>query len=471
MAEELYQQIWQLSQCVNDQASYRQLKTLTKQLIAMYDAMDRLVENPFHPTTLRQLSLPQRQLNEVLSGSICLVTGGVGCVGSALVAELLSFDVKRVILLDNSNESSVHAENEKVLQLQCDVRNLEDVLQFFKTYKPQFVFHTAAQRNPGLAELYIAESFSTNVLGTLNIVKACEQTPGVQQCVFSSTGKASRYYTNEVYAQTKKICEYILDTYARQSNVRYSIVRFTHILENSLMNMELKEVSRTGDYVAIHSPGKYVTAQNVKEAAVLMLNGLLYSEDKQCNFLIVRNLEWPVESLEMALYYIKTSGRDIPVIFKGNPPGYCEKFFRGQLDWAHPSELNLLINVYEYRHRRLNSGKDIIISQISPVNNATLEKILPSLLRVGGEQETKACLSNALGELVKDSLCYVDKQDTAKILLWGLEPKCLASENTTISDFTCIVALLSESLEGTPFLQNIEHLLCENDEPNRELHY
>src|SRR5690606_4191987 len=113
----------------------------------------------------------------------------------------------------------------------------------------------------------------------------------------SSTGKASRYFTEEVYACSKKICENILDLYARKGRVKYGMVRFTHMLDNSLMNAELKKFAETGDLVAIHSPGKYVTAQNKEEAASLMLNALLYAEAGRSNFLLVRNLEWPVESL------------------------------------------------------------------------------------------------------------------------------------------------------------------------------
>mgnify|MGYP003513071679 FL=1 len=53
----------------------------------------------------------------------------------------------------------------------------------------------------------------------------------------------------------------------------------------------------------------------------------------------------------MALYYIKVSGREIPVIFMGNPIGYTEKFFRGQMDWSNPQDLNLLINKKKQKYR------------------------------------------------------------------------------------------------------------------------
>jgi hypothetical protein len=230
------------------------------------------------------------------------------------------------------------------------------------------------------------------------------------------------------------------------------------MLDNSLMNGQLKLSSECNNYVGVHSPGKYVTAQNKKEAASLLLNALLYSEPHQCNFLLVRNLEWPVESLEMALYYIKKSKRNIPVVFIGNPLGYTEKFFRGQMDWADPCELNLLINVYENRSRQLNPEGDIVISHICPSSKNVIEKVICKMERKKGEQELKAILVEGLKEIVKDSLTSVSKKDTVNILNWGLQQKFLDIEKAKVSDYGAIIPMLFESLEGTEYYKEVIHL-------------
>src|SRR5688572_7797182 len=379
MIEDIYKKIWEISPKVHDKDAYEQLTSLTKELISLYDLQGRLDEDPFSPTRLRKLSLPDKKVSDLLDESTCLITGGLGCVGTALINEILKFDVKRIIILDKKRPDKKFSDS-RFTYVECDVRESEKVHQTFLQYRPDFVFHTAAQRDPGYAESHISETISTNVLGTLNIVKACEES-GVKQCVFSSTGKSSRYFTEEIYAGTKKLCEYILEAYSKRGRVRYSMVRFTHILDNSLMNQQLMSEAEKNNFIAVHCPGKFVTAQNVKEAAYLMLNGLIYSEVNQCNFLLVRNLEWPVESLEMALYYIKRSGREIPVIFMGNPIGYTEKFFRGQMDWSNPQELNLLINVYEQRYRRYNHENDIIISRTSPIDVKIVENVVAKIER------------------------------------------------------------------------------------------
>jgi nucleoside-diphosphate-sugar epimerase len=457
--EEIYKRIWELSPKIRDNDTYRELTQLTQELIHIYDTQGRLTVDPFDSTRSRKLSQPFDKLKAVLKDSTCLVTGGLGCVGSNLVNELLTFDVSRIIILDKNKNSPYHIEADASIEIVYgDVRDAEIVHDTFTKYRPDFVFHAAAQRDPGYAESHIEETVTTNINGTLNIVKACEYTGSVKQCIFSSTGKASRYFTEEVYAGTKKICENILDLYSKEGRVKYGMVRFTHMLDNSLMNEQIRNSSLRDDHVGVHSPGKYVTAQNKKEAASLMLNALLYSTKGHSNFLLVRNLEWPVESLEMALYYIKKSGRNIPVVFIGNPIGYTEKFFRGQMDWSNPCELNLLINVYENKFRSFNGEEDIVISHICAASKGVIEKALCKLERVRGEQESKAALIESLASIVKDSLLTVNKKDTVDILNWGLQQKFLDIEKAKVSDYGAIIPMMFESLEGTEYYNQVANL-------------
>lgn len=459
MTEELYKRIWQLSPCVHEPEVYSELAYLTGNLIDVYTEQGRLDQNPLASSFSRKLSVPSGQLNAMLRDVVCVVTGGLGCVGSTLVQELLAFCVKQVVILDIACPPPQILNNKRIRCIACDIRKEDEVIKAVADAKPQFVFHTAAHRSPGYAEINVYDAFQTNVIGALNVANACEQTESVQQCVFSSTGKASRYFTNEIYAQTKKICEYIFDTYARTGRVLYSMARFTHIVDNSLMNIELEADSRLSNHIAIHSPGKYVTAQNAGEAADLMLNALVCSQRGHSNFLIVKNLEWPVESLEMALYYIKLSKRNIPVIFKGNPPGYVEKFFRGQLDWSHPGDLNLLINVYEYRTKCANEKDDIIVSHICPVEKHTLMNAIQSLRTVTDDRDLRKALTRYMVLLVSESLQGVNKEDTVSILTWGLHPKYLAAEKAKLKDYGLTVPLLADSLQGTKWFGEIAWLL------------
>src|SRR5690349_3073725 len=99
MIEDLYKRIWKLSGNVGQRDAYTNLVSLTGELISLYDEQGRLSEDPFQPTRLRVLSLPDN-MGELLKDRVCLITGGSGCVGSALLDELLQFGVKKIIVFD-----------------------------------------------------------------------------------------------------------------------------------------------------------------------------------------------------------------------------------------------------------------------------------------------------------------------------------------------------------------------------------
>ena len=143
----------------------------------------------------------------------------------------------------------------------------------FATVQPEIVFHLAAQRLPGLAEIEVRETISSNLIGTCNIIEAC-QTHKVEKCIFSSTGKASRYYTGDVYAASKKLCEWLFAKAALAGNTVYAAVRFTHILDNSSIEDKVAKGIENG-LVNLHKPDIDLLPQNVSEANYLLLNGLV----------------------------------------------------------------------------------------------------------------------------------------------------------------------------------------------------
>jgi hypothetical protein len=149
----------------------------------------------------------------------------------------------------------------------------------------------------------------------------------------------------------------------------------------------------------------------------------------------------------------------MPIVFCGNPVGYTEKFFRGQMDWSKPSELNLLINVYENRFRRITGAEDIIVSNILKCSKSALDRALDSLRSANTEEEAKANLIAGLKDIVIETLAEADKRDTVNILGWGLDKKIMEFEHAKHSDYGPIIPMLFQSLENTPYYSKVEHLL------------
>jgi UDP-glucose 4-epimerase len=122
----------------------------------------------------------------------CIVTGGAGFIGSNLVDALLARG-DRVAVIDNL--STGKRENlEPALaagaQLhEVDIRDADSVMSIFSEFKPEVVFHLAAQIDVRFSVQDPAADAATNVLGTIAVLEAALRT-GVRRLVNSSTGGA-----------------------------------------------------------------------------------------------------------------------------------------------------------------------------------------------------------------------------------------------------------------------------------------
>jgi len=432
---------------------------LTQDLIRAYQAAGRLQADPFYEAQTRQLHLYEADVRRQLAHKVVLVTGGEGCVGTQLIKQLVALGAKRIISVDQARcgkEPSVKpiaALQPSVIYYAADIRDAAALGAIFAIEAPEIVFHLAAQRLPWLAEKEIRETVTTNVFGTQTLIRLCEEYR-VQQCVFSSTGKASRYFTAEVYAASKKVAEWLFAQAAQVGKVRYSMVRFTHMLDNSSMCQQIDEKIEQNKPVNIHAPDRYVAGQNVGEAVHLLLNALIFSEPGRLKFLLVRNLGWPTESLEVALYKILQSGKNLPVYFQGIQPGYEELFFLGQVDWDNQIDINTLINALETAHSsEISTSGDMLLAELMPFWDSVLLEGLPSLYALSNDSLASGMtIKQALAELVRkvaaSTLLSTTPQKVLQILCWGVNPKHVRQGNLRLSDHRDIVELLVHALHG-----------------------
>ena len=450
------------------------LQTLTAQLIEAYKAEGQLEEDPFGDVRHRKIHLYESEVASQLQGKIVLVTGGEGCVGSDLVKRLIELGVQRVVSVDkargsDSLESQPTGKKEAaVTWYTADVCNYDVLNYIFSIEKPEIVFHLAAQRLPGLAEIKVRETIATSILGTENIIKLCESY-GVQKCIFSSTGKASRYFTNEVYAASKKLAEWQFFQAVKTGKVTYGMVRFTHTLDNSSVCEQINGKIQQDKIVNVHAPHRYLTAQNLTEARHLLLNGLIFAQPGQLKFLTVSNLGWPTETLEMSLYNIVASGKNLPIYFQGLPPGYEEPFFLGQFDYSKPTEIHLLINTLEDPYRKTDSSRDMIVAELAPFSTEILDKHISALKTLVAdldlpEPQLKPFLGEAIREITSSIFSKASPQALLKILKWGINPKQVKAEEITIESHRDVLELLAKGLYGKLNQQVLEDSLVTFDE-------
>lgn len=122
-----------------------------------------------------------------------IVTGHTGFKGSWLTLWLkeLGADVVGVSLDPKNLQDAYWAMKiENICKdIRQDIRDFDAVLKIFKEEKPDIVFHLAAQAL--VLESYTdpVYTYSTNFMGTVNILEAIKQTPSVVNAIFITTDK------------------------------------------------------------------------------------------------------------------------------------------------------------------------------------------------------------------------------------------------------------------------------------------
>lgn len=128
-----------------------------------------------------------------------IVTGGVGFIGSHLLDALVSNNNYDIYVVDNcfrgSEENISHLIKQKGLQfIQVDIRNKSALETVFRG--ADLVYHLAAQSNVIGATQDLDYSFSTNVIGTYNVLSVSRDA-GVKRVIFTSS--------REVYGEPKSL--------------------------------------------------------------------------------------------------------------------------------------------------------------------------------------------------------------------------------------------------------------------------
>src|ERR1700728_1850844 len=168
-----------------------------------------------------------------------------GETGSEIMAQLAARCSGRLVSVSRgvTNDRPRHPRAE---YLHADVRDHAAIAELIGDVRPDLLFHVAAQRDPGLAELEVHRTVSTNVLGTRNVLTAAAAA-GVPQVVCASTGKALRPYSPDMYPASKRVAEWLVAAAAGSSSgTTYSTARFTHVVDNSIIHGRLLDWCRGG---------------------------------------------------------------------------------------------------------------------------------------------------------------------------------------------------------------------------------
>ena len=128
---------------------------------------------------------------EFWKGKTVLVTGHNGFKGAWLSKwlDMLGAEVVGVSLRpDEKNEFGKLTFGEAYTDLELDIRDPES-LHIIRRYSPQLVIHLAAQAIVRTAKEYPADTFGTNVMGTVNLLEQLRDMPSVRSVVVVTSDK------------------------------------------------------------------------------------------------------------------------------------------------------------------------------------------------------------------------------------------------------------------------------------------
>jgi len=179
-------------------------------------------------TTLEGLVM--KQFADTYRDRSVLITGHTGFKGSWLSLWLteLGASISGLALAPQSNPSHWDLLCLGMNDHRVDVRDADEVSKLVAEARPEIVFHLAAQPLVRRSYRDPLETWSTNVMGTANVLNACRQTTGMRAVIVITTDKVYEnqewswgYRENErlgghdPYSSSKAATELLVESYRK----------------------------------------------------------------------------------------------------------------------------------------------------------------------------------------------------------------------------------------------------------------
>ncbi|MDR0521511.1 MAG: CDP-glucose 4,6-dehydratase [Planctomycetaceae bacterium] len=128
-----------------------------------------------------------------------LITGHTGFKGSWLAPLLAKLGSKLCGYSLDIPSSPSHFLLQKIpiQDVRGDVTDFDQLRKTMQQFKPEIVFHLAAQSLVRLSFQKPAETFAANVTGTVNVLEACRQTPSVRAVLIITSDKCYKNNTEQ----------------------------------------------------------------------------------------------------------------------------------------------------------------------------------------------------------------------------------------------------------------------------------
>jgi FlaA1/EpsC-like NDP-sugar epimerase len=309
-----------ISSWINGQLSFKQIKK-----VKIEDLLER-----------DEIVLDKEKTFAQLNGKIILVTGAAGSIGSEIVRQVINYNPKKIVLLDQAESAIYDLVNElkehnqtSFEEVIADIRNQERMENVFNHFKPQIVYHAAAYKHVPLMEMNPSEAISTNVGGT-KIVADLAVKYNIDKFVLVSTDKAVN--PTSVMGASKRAAEIYTQAIGKNNKTKFITTRFGNVLgsNGSVIPLFKKQIEKGGPITITH-PDITRYFMTIPEACQLVLEAGCMGNGGE---IYIFDMGESVKIIDLANKMIRLSGltvgKDIEIAFTGLRPG--EKLFEELLN-------------------------------------------------------------------------------------------------------------------------------------------